>query len=65
MNNERCTLSAVPSADYQYIYVMGGFNGKPLNSVERYSIISDAWEFVTPMKRQRFMHASCVAQIAH
>lgn len=44
---------------------MGGFNGKPLNSVERYSIISDAWEFVTPMKRQRFMHASCVAQIAH
>ena len=65
MNNERCTLSAVSSSDYQYIYVMGGFNGKPLNSVERYSIINDTWEFVTPMKRQRFMHSCCVAQIAH
>ncbi|CDW82034.1 kelch motif family protein [Stylonychia lemnae] len=59
MNNERCTISAIPSPDYQYIYVLGGFNGKPMNVVERYSVLNDVWEFVTPMKRARFMHSSC------
>lgn len=27
MNVARCTLSAVASSDYQYIYVLGGYNG--------------------------------------
>lgn len=35
MNVARCTLSAVTSNDNQYIYVLGGFNGNPLDSVER------------------------------
>jgi len=63
MNNERCTLSAIPSPDYQYIYVIGGFNGKPMNVVERYSVLNDVWEFVTPMKKARFMHSSCFVSI--
>jgi hypothetical protein len=63
MNNERCTLAAVPSPDFQYIYAMGGFNGKPMNVVERYSVMNDTWEFISPMKRHRFMHACCFTQV--
>ena len=59
MTNSRCTLAAIPSPDYQYIYAVGGFNGNALNFVERYSIVQDCWEIVTPMKRPRFMHACC------
>jgi hypothetical protein len=61
MNNPRCTLTAVCSPDFQYIYVMGGFNGQPLNVVERYSVMDGQWEFMAPMKQQRFMHASCIS----
>jgi hypothetical protein len=60
MNNARCTLAAIPSADYQYIYVIGGFNGNPLNVVERYSVVNDCWEFINPMKKARFMHSCCM-----
>ena len=64
MNISRCTLSAIASPDYEYIYVMGGFNGQPLDSVERYSVMRDEWEHVSPMQRQRFMHACCFASVA-
>mmetsp|Transcript_7549 Transcript_7549/g.6906 ORF Transcript_7549/g.6906 Transcript_7549/m.6906 type:complete len:134 (+) Transcript_7549:76-477(+) len=58
MNNARCTFSAtVSSPDFQYIYVMGGFNGSPMDVVERYSVFQDSWEFITPMKNARFMHS--------
>jgi len=50
MNNPRCTLAAVGSGDCQYIFAMGGFDGKALNVVERYSVVNDCWEFVTPMR---------------
>jgi Kelch motif len=59
MNSERCTLAAVASSDCQYIYAVGGFNGKPSNIAERYSILTNTWEYVTPLKRPRFMHAIC------
>lgn len=36
MNNPRCTLSAVTTPDNQYIYVFGGFDNGPINSVEKY-----------------------------
>ena len=58
MNTARCTLSAVASTDCQYIYVLGGYNGKALNLVERYSVMSDSWELMPPMNTKRFMHQS-------
>ena len=59
MNIARCTLAALPSPDYHYIYAVGGFNGNALNIVERYSTVTDQWEFTVPMKRPRFMHGCC------
>lgn len=56
MNTSRCTLAAVASSDCQYIYALGGFNGNSLDLVERYNIMSDEWEFTTPMISKRFMH---------
>ncbi len=56
MNTSRCTLSAVASADCQYIYSLGGFNGNSLDLVERYNMVSETWEFLTPMLSKRFMH---------
>jgi hypothetical protein len=56
MNTSRCTLCAVASTDCQFIYVMGGFNGNALDVVERYNIMTDEWEYITPMNHKRFMH---------
>ena len=58
MNASRCTLSAASSPDCQHIYAIGGFDGMPLSIVERYNVVDDAWEFVTPMKEKRFMHSA-------
>lgn len=46
MNIARCTLSAVASPDCQYIYAIGGFNGSPLNTVERYDVMKDTWDVI-------------------
>jgi N-acetylneuraminic acid mutarotase len=35
MSNSRCHFACCVSNDLQYIYVIGGYNGKPLNQVER------------------------------
>ena len=56
MNTARCTLSAVASSDCQFIYVIGGYNGKALSLVERYSVMKDTWELMAPMNTKRFMH---------
>lgn len=56
MQRSRCTLAAVPSSDFQYIYALGGFNGSSLDMVERYDIMSDKWDLMTPMISKRFMH---------
>lgn len=58
MNTARCTLTAVASADCQYIYVIGGYNGAPLGVVERYSVETNTWQFMAPMITKRFMHQS-------
>eukprot|EP00347_Sterkiella_histriomuscorum_P003080 403365667 len=60
MNTPRCTLAAVASTDCQYIYVVGGFNGTPLNTIERYNVTNEEWESDIPqMNQKRFMH-SCI-----
>ena len=58
MNTARCTLTAVASSDCQYIYVIGGYNGTALDLVERYSVLTETWEFMPPMITKRFMHQS-------
>lgn len=60
MKSPRCTLAAVASPDFQYIYVMGGFDNVPLNTVEKYSVLTDSWELITPMKHKRFMHTAVI-----
>eukprot|EP01017_Pseudomicrothorax_dubius_P000880 TRINITY_DN0_c2860_g1_i1.p1 TRINITY_DN0_c2860_g1~~TRINITY_DN0_c2860_g1_i1.p1 ORF type:complete len:105 (+),score=8.82 TRINITY_DN0_c2860_g1_i1:2-316(+) len=62
MNYSRCTHSAINSPDSHHIYVLGGFDNGPLNCVERYSVLTDTWEILAPMKHRRFMHASCLCQ---
>lgn len=56
----RCTMACVASGDGRFIYIMGGYDGRPLNSVERYDAAKDEWEFVAPMKCKRFMHAASI-----
>ena len=51
-------MSAISTADCRYIYVMGGYDGSPLNVVEKYDASKDCWEFETPLKTKRFMHES-------
>ena len=63
MSTARCTLSAVASPDFQNIYVLGGFDNVPLNSVEKYSALTDSWETLPPMKHKRFMHCAVVSSI--
>ncbi len=49
MNTGRGTFVAMNSANYNYIYAIGGFNGKPLEHVERYDAMSNTWEYLSPM----------------
>ena len=41
MLTPKCTLACIVSQpDYQYIYALGGFNGEPLETVERFDVIA-------------------------
>lgn len=60
MNEARCTLATVVSPDCQFIYALGGFNGSPLASVERYSILENAWETIAALPAPKFMHAAVI-----
>lgn len=35
MNFPKCHFSCVNSNDFRYIYVIGGYDGKPINLMER------------------------------
>lgn len=39
MNTSRGTFSAIVSQNCNQIYVIGGFNGQPLDHVERYDVM--------------------------
>jgi influenza virus NS1A-binding protein len=58
MNYPRCFSSSVNSFDFQYIYTVGGFDGKPLSSVERYDVLSGQWELLKRMPNARYRHQS-------
>ena len=63
MKHPRCTMACISSPDCQFIYALGGYDGVPLNLVERYDVVNDVWEFVTPMKNKRFMHAAVITSV--
>lgn len=60
MNIERGFASAVGSPCGRYIYVLGGQGEeeRPLNSIERFSLIDFTWEIVGKMKSRRSGHCS-------
>ena len=51
------------SPNCNYVYAIGGFNGQPLDHVERYDLMHGTWEYLAPMKQQRFMHAACLTNM--
>lgn len=50
MNTNRGTFSTIVSSNCNYIYAIGGFNGQPLDHVERYDAMHNNWEYLAPMK---------------
>ena len=46
MRFKRCALAAVYDDASSSIYAIGGFNGKSLDVVEKYSIKEDSWSEV-------------------
>lgn len=58
MHQPRCTFSSIVTPDNSYIYVFGGFDNGPLDSVEKYSVINESWELVQPLQSKRFMHST-------
>ena len=63
MNTSRGTFSTLAAQNCNYIYAIGGFNGQPLDHVERFDAIKNQWEYLAPMKQKRFMHAACIANM--
>jgi hypothetical protein len=39
MNTSRGTFATLVSPNFHYIYAIGGFNGSPLDHVERYDVM--------------------------
>lgn len=60
MNYSRTAHSAIATPDAHHIYVLGGYDQTPLNSVERYSVLTDTWEICLPMKHKRFQHSCAI-----
>ena len=50
MNSNRGTFVAVAAPNCNYIYAIGGFNGAPIDHVERYDVMNNNWEYLAPMK---------------
>jgi hypothetical protein len=68
MSTPRASFTAVVSSNYSHIYVMGGTNsncvaGTGLNLVERYDLIGNCWETLTPMKHKRHSHTACLTNM--
>lgn len=60
MNTNRGTFASLVSPNCNYIYAIGGFNGGPLDHVERYDVMHNSWDYLAPMKQKRFMHSACL-----
>jgi influenza virus NS1A-binding protein len=58
MNFPKSHFSAVSSLDYQYIYSIGGYDGKALSYIERYDILTNKWEIVDKLPVPNCRHQS-------
>mmetsp|Transcript_17829 Transcript_17829/g.12783 ORF Transcript_17829/g.12783 Transcript_17829/m.12783 type:complete len:115 (+) Transcript_17829:1012-1356(+) len=63
MSQSRGTFSALVAPSCSHIYVVGGFDGLPVEHVERYEVVRNQWEYLAPLKQKRFMHAACLSNI--
>jgi len=50
MNSARGTFAALADPGCAHIYAIGGFNGSPLDHVERYDVMHNSWEYLAPLK---------------
>jgi hypothetical protein len=60
MNSSRGTFASLVSPNCNYIYAIGGFNGHPIDHVERYDVMNNFWEYLAPLNQKRFMHTACL-----
>jgi hypothetical protein len=58
MNFAKCHFSCVTSNDYQYIYTLGGYDGRSLAYIERFDIISNKWEILEKLPNPNYRHQS-------
>ena len=50
MNSCRGTFASIVSPNCNYIYAIGGFNGYPIDYVERFDVMNNNWEYLAPLK---------------
>lgn len=58
LNYSRCFSSSVNSFDFQFIYTIGGYDGKPLNTIERFDVLTGKWEVLKKMPSAKYRHQS-------
>ncbi len=56
MNQPRCYSSYCASGDFQYIYAIGGYDGRPISTTERYDVLNSKWEFLKKLPASRYRH---------
>ena len=62
MNIARCASSVVRLPLECSFIVCGGYNGRPLNLVEKFSPEDNEWTTLTNMNHHRYMHAALISQ---
>jgi influenza virus NS1A-binding protein len=58
MNHNKCHFSCVTSSDYQYIYTLGGYDGRAVTFIERYDIVTNHWEVIDNLPTPNYRHQS-------
>ena len=59
----RCMMPAL--SDNKSIYVLGGFNGNEIKSLERYDGMIGKWEEVCELGCDRFMHSAIIIRMQY
>lgn len=60
LKHKRSNLTSVNTPDCQFIYVIWGYDGEALNLVERYDVLKESWELVSPLNTKRSCHSSVI-----
>ena len=60
LKQKRSNLTAVNSTDCQFFYVIGGYDGEAINVVERYDVIKETGELISPLNAKRYCHSSVI-----